>query len=63
MTRERSFFMPLQNETTPQDLAAFFVALRQAPPVPSVPPAEGETNGAHIYEAVKKELDEAADGE
>ncbi|MGN0939269.1 MAG: hypothetical protein ACI4OD_07455 [Selenomonas sp.] len=55
--------MPLQNETTPQDLAAFFVALRQAPPVPSVPPAEGETNGAHIYEAVKKELDEAADGE
>ena len=48
---------PLQPETTPQSLAAFFAALRQNPSTPPAPPAPGETNGARIYEAVKNELD------
>ena len=48
---------PLQHETNPESLATFLAALRQAPPTPPVPPADGETNGARIYEAVKQELE------
>ena len=48
---------PLQHDTAPESLATFLAALRQSPAAQPAPPAAGETNGARIYEAVKKELD------